>query len=127
MKSYILTKPLSRSLYEQIREDIITKEIAPHTRLPSKRELASHLKVSLITVEHALDQLEAEGYIEARTRSGTYVLPQPSIKSKVNHLKSSGLKKSRLLRCPTFQVRSGTVLCAMSLPLNRIGCCKITL
>ncbi|WP_304683412.1 PLP-dependent aminotransferase family protein [Ileibacterium valens] len=80
MKSYILTKPLSRSLYEQIREDIITKEIAPHTRLPSKRELASHLKVSLITVEHALDQLEAEGYIEARTRSGTYVLPQPSYK-----------------------------------------------
>ncbi len=81
MKAYTLKKPLARSLYENIREEIVTRSIKPGTRLPSKREIASRFSLSLITVEHALDQLESEGFIEARERSGTYVLPQPSYRS----------------------------------------------
>ncbi len=81
MKSYTLTKPLARSLYENIKEEIITGSLEAGTRLPSKREIALTYHLSLITVENALSQLEAEGLVQAKERSGTYVLPQPSYKN----------------------------------------------
>ena len=62
-------------LYEQIKKDILTGALAAGERLPSKRDLAEHLSVSVITAEHAYIMLEEEGYIEARPRSGYYVLP----------------------------------------------------
>ena len=44
-------------------------------RLPSKRMLAQHLEVSIITVKNAYEQLLAEGYLYARQRSGYFVAP----------------------------------------------------
>ena len=66
---------LSRSeyLYRTIRDAIVAGELAPEEKLPSKRKLADELGCSLITVESALSQLVAEGYIEARPRRGYYV------------------------------------------------------
>lgn len=81
LKTYTLQKPYARSLYEQIREDILTRTLQPHEKLPSRRELASSCGVSVITVQNALDQLEAEGLIEARPRSGCFVQPLPSYRS----------------------------------------------
>lgn len=76
MKSYTLEKPLARSLYENIRRDILGGGLKTGERLPSKRTIAENCRVSVITVENALSQLAAEGYIESRPRSGWYVLPQ---------------------------------------------------
>ena len=59
-------------IYEQLREDILAGEIPRGTKLPSKRLLAGELGVSLVTVEHALDLLVDEGYVEPRERSGYY-------------------------------------------------------
>lgn len=42
-------------------------------RLPSKRTLAAHLAVSVVTVETAYEQLYSEGYVVSRERSGFYV------------------------------------------------------
>ena len=67
------SKPLYMQIYERIREDIIDRKLKPGTLLPSKRELASHLNVSVKTVENAYYQLLIEGYVYARERSGTYV------------------------------------------------------
>ena len=66
---------LSRSeyLYRTIRDAIVAGELAPEEKLTSKRKLADELGCSLITVESALSQLVAEGYIEARPRRGYYV------------------------------------------------------
>lgn len=66
---------LSRSeyLYRTIRDAIVAGELVPEEKLPSKRKLADELGCSLITVESALSQLVAEGYIEARPRRGCYV------------------------------------------------------
>ena len=61
-------------IYEQLRDDILSGEIPRGTKLPSKRLLAGELGVSLVTVEHALDLLVDEGYVEARERSGYYAL-----------------------------------------------------
>ncbi len=66
-------KPLYLTLYEKLREEI-TAGVYPYgTRLPSKRQLAASTGASLVTVEHALELLADEGYIEARARSGNYV------------------------------------------------------
>ena len=62
--------PLYEYLYRRIREDILTGTLPAGTRLPSKRALAEHLQVSVMTVETAYAQLTAEGYLESRPRLG---------------------------------------------------------
>lgn len=62
-------------LYACIRRDIETGAIAADRRLPSKRALASHLGVSVITVEAAYRQLVAEGYVRSVERRGFFANP----------------------------------------------------
>lgn len=74
---------LYESLCRHVRDDIVRGVLAPGEKLPSKRQLAAQLGVSLITVETALGQLVAEGYLVARPRRGYYVarigrLPEPA-------------------------------------------------
>ena len=64
--------PMYEQLYRSIREDIINGVIKGGEKLPSKRRLAEHLKISQITVENAYSQLLAEGYIISKPRSGYY-------------------------------------------------------
>ncbi len=61
-------------LYEQLRRDIVNGILIYGTKLPSKRMLAEETGVSVITVEHTYSILCDEGYIEARQRSGYYVI-----------------------------------------------------
>jgi len=60
-------------LYKEIKKDILSGSLKKGEKLPSKRTLAEHLGISLITVENAYQMLKAEGYIETRERSGYYV------------------------------------------------------
>lgn len=77
MLTYVLNREGETSLYEQLyralRADIESGALAAGARLPSKRAFAKHLGVSVVTVEGALDQLVAEGYVRAVPRSGFYV------------------------------------------------------
>ncbi len=66
-------KPLNRGLYECIRGAILDGSLAPATRLPPQRDLAAELSLSRNTVMFAYEQLLAEGYLRARTGSGTFV------------------------------------------------------
>ncbi len=59
-------------LYKCIRADILSGEIAPGTRLPSKRSFAENLGVSVITVENAYAQLISEGYLYAVPKKGFF-------------------------------------------------------
>ncbi|MBX7213391.1 MAG: PLP-dependent aminotransferase family protein [Thermoflexales bacterium] len=65
--------PLYRQLYDAIRKAILIGRFAPGARLPSTRALADELSLSRNTVALAFDQLFAEGYLEGRIGSGTYV------------------------------------------------------
>ena len=65
-------------------EDILAGRLAAGEKLPSKRLLAKHLSVSVITVENAYAQLAAEGYIYSLPKRGFFVeklvpedFPQP--------------------------------------------------
>ena len=66
-------------LYTVIKEDILSGDIKKNEKLPSKRTLAEHLGISLITVENAYQMLKEEGYIESRERSGYYVTNLPTM------------------------------------------------
>ena len=68
-------------LYQCIRRDILSGDLATGTRLPSKRALAEHLRVSVITVEGAYQQLEAEGYVYTLPRRGFFVAPVEQVLS----------------------------------------------
>lgn len=60
-------------LYRRIKADILEGRLPSGYRLPSKRALAEHLAVSVVTVETAYQQLLSEGYIVSRERSGYFI------------------------------------------------------
>lgn len=65
--------PIYEYLYQCIRRDILTGELKAGEKLPSKRSLAAHLDISVVTVENAYSQLVLEGYIYSVECSGYYV------------------------------------------------------
>ncbi|MFR9067274.1 MAG: GntR family transcriptional regulator [Faecalibacterium prausnitzii] len=74
--------PLYEQLYRSLAAEMRTGSISAGTRMPGKRRLAAELSVSVNTVDAAYQMLAAEGYLEARERSGFYVqeylaLPEP--------------------------------------------------
>jgi len=65
--------PMYEYLYECIKNDIIQQKMKANEKLPSKRLLAKHLQVSLVTVENAYNQLLIEGYISSIEKKGYFV------------------------------------------------------
>lgn len=63
--------------FEQLRGQIIGRvaagDLAPGDRLPSVRQLAGDLGIAPNTVARAYRELEADGVLEGRGRSGTFV------------------------------------------------------
>ncbi|MFD0693116.1 PLP-dependent aminotransferase family protein [Paenibacillus sp. GCM10027628] len=73
---------LTTQVYEQLREAIWNEVLQVGMKLPSSRELASQSGVSRNIIMEAYDQLLAEGYLEVRPRSGTYVAEGSSMRLK---------------------------------------------
>lgn len=77
MLTYTFEKNSGISLYEQlyryIKSDILSGRLTEGEKLPSKRTLATHLEISVITVKNAYEQLAAEGYIYGVEKKGYYV------------------------------------------------------
>lgn len=65
--------PLYQQLYAHFVRAIRAGRLAPGEKLPSKRRLAEQLKLSVNTVDAAYQMLTAEGYLEAKPRSGFVV------------------------------------------------------
>ena len=66
-------RPLYLYLYHCIRDDIEKGRIQPDAKLPSKRTLALHLQISVMTVQNAYAQLLTEGYLYTKERKGYFV------------------------------------------------------
>jgi GntR family transcriptional regulator/MocR family aminotransferase len=65
--------PAHRRIFELVRHAILAHRLQGGAKLPSTRGLAIELGFSRNTVLVAYEQLLAEGYIESRTGSGSYV------------------------------------------------------
>ena len=66
-------KGLCEYLYESIKVQILSGELRANEKLPSKRSLADHLGVSVITVQNAYSLLTVEGYLYSIEKKGFFV------------------------------------------------------
>lgn len=76
----IISNSSNVPIYEQIKEAIIQQildnVLSEDEMLPSIRVLAQNIKISVMTVKKAYDELEQEGYIITRQGKGSFVAPQ---------------------------------------------------
>jgi DNA-binding transcriptional MocR family regulator len=81
MKRHVTMKRMAfkyQHLAKTLRDKVHENWWLPGEQLPSIRSLCHDYQMSLATVRHALEELEAQGYIEARDRTGYFVLPRPT-------------------------------------------------
>ncbi len=70
--------PIYEQIKEQIKEAILSDELKEGETLPSIRQLARDLKISVITTTRAYTDLEQEGFIALQQGRGCFVLPKNS-------------------------------------------------
>ncbi len=70
--------PIYEQIEEQIKEAILCDDLKEGDLLPSIRQLAKDLKISVITTTRAYAELEQEGYITIQQGRGCFVLPKNS-------------------------------------------------
>ncbi len=80
--------PIYSQIYNQIKAQIISGALAEDTPLPSIRNLAKDLRISVITTKRAYDELEGEGFIYTVAAKGCFVAPK-----NVELLREENLKK----------------------------------
>ena len=70
------TIPLYEQIVTQIKSQILNGSLQAGDGLPSIRNLAKELKVSIITTKRAYEELEKDGFIETVIGKGTFVSNQ---------------------------------------------------
>lgn len=68
--------PIYDQIYTQIKNLIISGELNENDALPSIRNLAKDLRISVITTKRAYDELEREGFIYTLPAKGCFVAPK---------------------------------------------------
>ena len=68
--------PIYDQIYSQIKDAILSGQVAEGEALPSIRALAKDLRISVITTKRAYDELEAEGFIYTLPGKGSFVAPK---------------------------------------------------
>ncbi|WP_017753952.1 GntR family transcriptional regulator [Calidifontibacillus oryziterrae] len=66
-------EPIYLQIVDQIKEQIVKGELRESEPLPSIRNLAKELKISVITTKRAYDELERDGYIVTVAGKGSFV------------------------------------------------------
>ncbi len=79
--------PIYKQIADAFRSDILAGKYKQGEYLPSIRELAKDLRISVITTMKAYEQLEAEGLVTASQGKGFYVNAQDSEMLKEQHLR----------------------------------------
>ena len=76
-------RPLYQQVIEQVQRRVAVGDLIPGAELPSIRQLAADLKVSVITIKRAYLELERDGIIATRQGRGSFVVDNPSIQPTV--------------------------------------------
>lgn len=80
--------PIYDQIYKQIKNQIISGDLKEDEALPSIRNLAKDLRISVVTTKRAYDELEREGFIYTLPAKGCFVAPK-----NVELLREENLKK----------------------------------
>lgn len=68
--------PIYEQIKEQVKTQILSGELSENEMLPSLRQLAKDLKISVLTTTRAYNELEEEGFITSRQGKGFFVMPR---------------------------------------------------
>lgn len=68
--------PIYEQIGKQIKNQVISGELAEGEALPSIRKLAKELQISVITTKRAYEELESEGFIDTVSGKGCFVAIQ---------------------------------------------------
>ncbi|NEZ47011.1 GntR family transcriptional regulator [Clostridium niameyense] len=69
-------KAIYQQIVDQIKENIIKGNVEEGEALPSIRNLAKELSISVITTKRAYEELEREGFIQTVPGKGSFIAPQ---------------------------------------------------
>ena len=108
--------PIYDQIYSQIKDAIVSGQVAAGEALPSIRALAKDLRISVITTKRAYDELEKEGFIYTIAAKGCFVAPknvellrEETLKNIENHIdqivrlsQSVGLSEQEVLDMVKF-------------------------
>lgn len=112
-KIYLSSKsniPIYKQLYDQIVMQIFNGSLISDDMLPSIRVAAKELKISVITVKKAWEELEKNGFIYTIAGRGSYVTKinkkkietlknmhlEDELLEQLEHYKKLGLEKSKI-------------------------------
>ena len=70
--------PIYEQIKEQVKTQILSGELSENEMLPSLRQIAKDLKISVLTTTRAYNELEEEGFITSRQGKGFFVMPRGS-------------------------------------------------
>jgi GntR family transcriptional regulator len=77
-------RPLYLQVMEQVRRRVAVGDLPAGTELPSIRQLASELQVSVITIKRAYLELERDGVITTRQGKGSVVADHPNLQATIH-------------------------------------------
>jgi len=69
-------KPIYEQIRDQVKEQVMTGALSAGDALPSMRQLARDLRISVITTKRAYEELERDGFLENVPGKGCFVAPQ---------------------------------------------------
>jgi GntR family transcriptional regulator len=112
-------QPIYGQIKEQIKNQILSGQLQDGEMLPSIRNLAQILKISVITTKRAYDELEQEGLVTSVSGKGTFVSStnkqsileiqyrelEEQIKAIVTKSRTLGLKQEEILNLFTLFYR----------------------
>lgn len=99
------SKPIYEQITSQVKEMIMGGQLEEGQPLPSMRTLAKTIHVSVITVQHAYEDLQRDGYIETTVGRGSFV----AARSKDFIREEQQKKLEEHLECATEIARSNGV------------------
>lgn len=91
-------EPIYQQIIDQVKRMIVTGVMAEGEMLPSIRQLAKDLRISVITTKRAYDDLEREGFIRSVPGKGSFVAPSNSEFIKENQRKLIEEKLTEVIR-----------------------------
>ncbi len=80
-------EPIYRQIAQQIKAQILSGVLVRDTPLPSIRNLAKDLRISVITTKRAYDELEQQGFVYTLAGKGCFVAPLNLELLREEHLK----------------------------------------
>jgi len=112
--------PLYQQIVNQIKEKIAFEDWAAGEELPSIRQLAADLRVSVITVKRAYLELEREGVIVTQQGKGSFVTTDVEIGAQLYEEKMAGHLEEAARLGATLGMSDGEIVSRLRRALDEV-------